>query len=893
MNAWLIRLTGTITATAPAWSVPLVTAFSLWETDDGSPHLFRALAYHLAQRVPWDLPRWTPDFFLGFGYPVFNYYSPLTYVAASLLVWVGIPLIGAYTLLGIVAVVVGAVGAGVAVDSLWPSQDVNAGASNRHAAWVLAGTTYALAPYPFLVNLYVRGDLPEAWGLAILPWFLLAVHRAYHTSTADQRIRSIQTASALGIALVLIHALSAAMAAGCAAILLSAALVLNAPFARRGVTTLAVAGAVVAGATAFSTLPMLLERDLVQVDVIKFPSSNMVQSLAAPFGFGHLLIKPERSPYGSGLSAIDWTFSVRYPWGPPGWDGPVKVGAVQAGILATALAALAWARTRAPVVDPALAASAAIAAACWFLNVNWSSAIWEHVDVMRWLQFPSRLWGPFSLAVALLAGRAILALSIQRQWAIGVVAIMVVALSSSSLRRLPIPETEKPVVAASPEALVAAEYARDTWAGRVTSSGEFTPRSADFAVRVKEAEDRAGLIGRPAGNHVLDWTYPPASWLGGSVLVYRGEAEITALRGAGSSIELAIDASEGGATIAFHQLSFPGFRATVDGAASPISIPPYRADEDALLGVQLVDVPQGKHKVAIGFGATPLRLAADAVSVAVLLAVALAPGYRSWLDSPSRRRTASYDDLRQAQSKLSPISKTWLSAASVIAWLLGSEIWSTLEPAPVVNRANRLVADVASAVRNGTARLDSPTGVRLGPDAFLDLGWQQVGASDMAGGSIDGSAHAGRLRQWLFMHPPARVSFSFDAPLRDAYFQSGLALRPDAWKTDYGDGVTFVVEVGLSDTTGGAPLSSCRLRLNPRAHSDEHKWVDVRVPLDVVAGKRATITLRTEPVADVRNDWAGWGNPAVVIDHSIRRPANGPRPPASAAPFPTTGCELL
>ena len=878
-----VRLIAIVLCSAPAWAVPLASKMSLWETDDGSPHLFRALAYHLAQGVPWDLPRWTPDFFLGFGYPVFNYYSPLTYLAASMLSWVGLPLIEAYTLLGAGAVVVGATGAASAVDRLWPVGDD--GANRRSAAMVLAGASYALAPYPFLVNLHVRGDLPEAWGLAILPWFLVATHRA-RIATDDRRASGIGVASSLGITLVLVHALSAVMAAGCAVIWTLVAVAQNPIRARSGMTTLAIAGAVVAGATAFSTFPMLLERDLVHVEVIKFPSSSMVQSLAAPFGLGDPLVAPERSPYGATLSAVDWSFVVRYPWGPPGWDGPVKLGAVQAGVLVGALVTIAWNRTRVRVLDGPLVATMAIAATCWLLNVNWSAPVWAHVDAMRWLQFPSRLWGPFSLAVAILSGRALLLFDSgsTRPWmAPTIVVAGVIVLASSALPRLPVPIRESAVVPATPSALVEAEYARNTWAGRVTSSGEFTPRSADFAMRVTQEEERAGLIGRPAGNHVLDWTYPPASWIGGSVLTYRGIAAFIAIRGSGVSLEAEVDVAPGGATIAFHQIAFPGWRATIDGNPAAITIPPYREDEDALLGIQLVDVPPGRHTVAIGLGATTVRLVADAISTLTLGIVATVAVARA------RKRALRLGMDPTPTPTSARWATAWLVAAAVSAWLLTSELWSTLHPAPS-DRTNRLVLDVAAAVQGGTASLDSPSGGRLGADAFLNVDWLQVGASDVAGASVDQAAHGGRLRRWLFMHPPSRVKVAFDAPTSNAYFQSGLALRPDAWTTDYGDGVTFVVDVGMPGAE--QPVASCRLRLNPRALSDERRWVDVRVPLDVVAGRRATVTLRTEPVADVRNDWAGWGNPMVVVDHAIRRPANGPRPPASVARFGATGCEL-
>jgi hypothetical protein len=105
-----------------------------------------------------------------------------------------------------------------------------------------------------------------------------------------------------------------------------------------------------------------------------------------------------------------------------------------------------------------------------------------------------------------------------------------------------------------------------------------------------------------------------------------------------------------------------------------------------------------------------------------------------------------------------------------------------------------------------------------------------------------------------------------------------MALRPDAWTTDYGDGVRFVVAVAPE---GGAPVEAYAQRLNPRAHADERRWVEARVPLGAYAGRAVALTLRTEPAADPRYDWAGWGNPLVVVDPTLLRPPNGPRPPAS------------
>ena len=46
--------------------------------------------------------------------------------------------------------------------------------TGKEDAACLAGAAYALAPYPFYVNLYGQAAVPEALGLGLLPWLLLA-----------------------------------------------------------------------------------------------------------------------------------------------------------------------------------------------------------------------------------------------------------------------------------------------------------------------------------------------------------------------------------------------------------------------------------------------------------------------------------------------------------------------------------------------------------------------------------------------------------------------------------------------------------------------------------------------------------------------------------------------
>ena len=64
---------------------PFISRASLPEGTDAELHIFRL--YELAQLVRGGelYPRWAPDFYHGYGYPIFNYYAPLTY-------YLGLPL---------------------------------------------------------------------------------------------------------------------------------------------------------------------------------------------------------------------------------------------------------------------------------------------------------------------------------------------------------------------------------------------------------------------------------------------------------------------------------------------------------------------------------------------------------------------------------------------------------------------------------------------------------------------------------------------------------------------------------------------------------------------------------------------------------------------------------
>jgi len=65
-------------------ALPFLTRSGLPRHTDLELHVYRAAEYGEALRSGVLYPRWAPDFFYGYGYPIFNYYAPFTYALASL-----------------------------------------------------------------------------------------------------------------------------------------------------------------------------------------------------------------------------------------------------------------------------------------------------------------------------------------------------------------------------------------------------------------------------------------------------------------------------------------------------------------------------------------------------------------------------------------------------------------------------------------------------------------------------------------------------------------------------------------------------------------------------------------------------------------------------------------
>ena len=106
--------------------------------------------------------RWVQDLGYGYGYPIFNFYSPLPYYIGGFLSFIFTSLVATKIMFGI----------GIIVSGISMYLLVNAFYGKK--AGVLSSAIYLYFPY-HAVNLYVRGAVGEFYAYAFLPLVFLGL----------------------------------------------------------------------------------------------------------------------------------------------------------------------------------------------------------------------------------------------------------------------------------------------------------------------------------------------------------------------------------------------------------------------------------------------------------------------------------------------------------------------------------------------------------------------------------------------------------------------------------------------------------------------------------------------------------------------------------------------
>lgn len=377
--------------TTCAWAALLAPGY-FFRAHDARHSVFFLVEFDAALRDGAWWPRWGMDHAYGYGYPLWLFYSPLSYYLAEVFHLLGLGFTAAVKATYIAGFLAAAIAMYAFARRWW----------GRPAALV-AAVAYTYAPY-HLADVYVRSALAETMAFIWYPLTLLA----FDALVARGGRRRLAWAALTFAGLTLTHTVTGLVFTPLLAAYVLWALWRYRRSDRRG---LLVAGgqALLAallglGVSAIFVLPMLLERgSIVQAqwvhDTYQYQRHFVYphQFLSAQWGFG---------------------YSV---------DGPQDGMSFQVGVaIATlALAAVFGRRRRGPVLFMAVATLVLL----WGMT-GLAEPVWRMVPLAQLVQFPWRLLAPTAVTLAALAGAAVTAWPGDGRWTTAVIAALLLMTAS-------------------------------------------------------------------------------------------------------------------------------------------------------------------------------------------------------------------------------------------------------------------------------------------------------------------------------------------------------------------------------------------------------------------------------------------------------------------------------
>ncbi|MCB1153277.1 hypothetical protein KDL45_06475 [bacterium] len=563
-----------LVATAPIWRGHLLYGHS------ADIDLMRLVVFDGAIRAGDLFPRWVPDYYFGFGSPIFHFYGPLPFYLAE-----------AFVLLGASFTV--ALKGALVVAWLATAGFMYLAARDylSRAASFAAAVLYVLAPY-HLVDTLVRHAFGEYIAFAWLP---LAVWGIVGGIRYPGPARFVAGAVAVAV-LPLTHNITALIFMP----VLAALWTLEA-WPSRDIKSAAIsAGATLAGLglACFFWLPAFVEKSLV------FAEESLTQEYfryADHFVYFHQFFDPRWSFGGSRVGWRDDTMSF-------------QIGLVHWVLVLAAIFALSWRRRRDPSAREELqdkvapfAASLGVFAVAVFMAHHISKALWDALPLLAFVQFPWRFLTIAAFGSSLAAGFAVDFLEqtgrARMRWVnAGVVLVCVAAMygtflaprfyvhekSTDTLHNGPIGEVREWMTSddfEDVEAVATLDYVRAS--GRNgTSRDDYLPRT----VEIKPPHQAPAIIGVGGG------------------------AAREVKRTGPNRYEARVSVEPGGGEVILNQFYYPGWRAWIDGW-------PATAVPEPSKGRVTLAVPAGEHDVVFDFGSTPLRTAANVVSWLSLMLV--------------------------------------------------------------------------------------------------------------------------------------------------------------------------------------------------------------------------------------------------------------------------------
>ena len=553
---------------------PLLSRAGLAEGTDAELHIFRLHELSLLIRGGEFYPRWAPNFYHGYGYPIFNYYAPLTYYLALPLEL--LPSVDA--VLASKAVLVG--GMFLAGLGLYGYTRDNWG---RRAGYV-AAALYVYSPYIHYIDPFIRGALPEAFSFAMFPLALWALDRVRRRPSPASWLAAVGLVAAVILSHNLMglffYSLLAAWTAWQGVLIWWTTRGAPQPGRFSPVVRLSAALGLGLGLAAFFWLPVILERDAVTLTTL-IGAGDHYDFRTHFLSLGELLAFSRRPDWGATQSPFLFNVGVAQ------WLG---------GLLGVAMLLLGRARQRGQLVFFAIAALITL-----LLMLPISTPIWEALPFLPYFQFPWRLLGAAAALLAILGAAGVEALTRRpatqsthiflQSRAIWVYAA---AVAVPMLLALPLSQpAEWPPFGEVNTLRMSLIENSGRWLG-TTSTADYVP-----ATVIMLPQRRGEVVGPIAEGLPPDRVNREAMPDGAVVTAETVRPLLTRYH----------VSTPKQFRLRLYQFDFPGWLVTVDGQPAETEL----AEPEGFI---IVLVPPGEHVVEVGFGSTPPRTAGWLIAAA-------------------------------------------------------------------------------------------------------------------------------------------------------------------------------------------------------------------------------------------------------------------------------------
>jgi len=543
-------------------ATPFLSRPSLPHQTDAELHIYRAAELGHAIRGGVFYPRWAPNLFLGYGYPIFNYYAPLTYYLSNAFA-LALPNAGIVT--GVKGVfILGFLFASLGTYLLGRELF-------GYEAGVLAAAAFSFSPYILFIDPHARGGLAEHFAICLTPLAFYFFHQMMHSPSRWKLLGSVLSLSGV----VFSHNLTGLVVSG----LVAGYWLWHAIPSRRGALWGPAVFILAAALIALFWFPALFERDAIKLQVI---------------GPGHFDFREHFLSFRELLAP-----SRLIDWGATGPRFRHNLGLTQ-WVLALPVLLVVLRPCKTPKRNRKRRDSAYFligALGLIFMMLPASKPIWESVPGMAYLQFPWRLLGPasFMLALCIASGTTLLP---ERPWRTSAVAAGFTLIIVAALPLL-YPAPWHPEFGDTTPADII-EWEQESQAYGTTSTGDFLPVTVEMI-----PPPMPSLIQTLAADAVVDKvnraTVPDAA----RVHIIEHKPDYDHLR-----VE-----TPKAFTLRLYTFYFPGWRAYIDGKRVQIEV---AAPE----GFITLKVPEGTHEVLVRFENTLPRRIGSVVSAVAVIALA-------------------------------------------------------------------------------------------------------------------------------------------------------------------------------------------------------------------------------------------------------------------------------